>query len=66
MDYEIFRKQVYRGTGGQRDSSLEVTDSIQREIEPGVVSVYLVEFNIVLPFYSNRNRRTSAQIGRKY
>ena len=32
MDYDIFRKQVYRCTGGQRDSILKVTDSIQREI----------------------------------
>ena len=31
MDYGIFRKQVYRRTGGQRDSVLKVTDSIQRE-----------------------------------
>ena len=32
MDYEIFGKQVYRRTGGQRDSIVVVTDSIQREI----------------------------------
>ena len=35
MDYDIFRKQVYRRTGGQRDSILKVTDSIQREILSG-------------------------------
>jgi hypothetical protein len=29
MDYGIFRKQVYRRTGGQRDSSLSVTNSVQ-------------------------------------
>ena len=34
MDYAIFRKQVYRRTGGQRDSLPVVTDSIQREIDP--------------------------------
>jgi hypothetical protein len=34
MDYAIFRKQVYRRTGGQRDSMRVVTDSIQREIDP--------------------------------
>jgi hypothetical protein len=33
MDYGIFRKQAYRGTGSQRDSRPEVTDSIQRRIE---------------------------------
>jgi len=27
MDYEIFRKQAYLGTGCQRDSIPEVTDS---------------------------------------
>jgi hypothetical protein len=32
MDYGIFRKQAYRGTGSQRDSILEVTDSIQKGI----------------------------------
>ena len=32
MDYEIFRKQAYRGTGSQRDSSPGVTDSIQKGI----------------------------------
>src|SRR5712691_3140793 len=32
MDYGIFRKQAYRGTGSQRDSITEVTDSIQRGI----------------------------------
>src|SRR6266481_3066883 len=30
MDYGIFRKQAYRGTGSQRDSISEVTDSIQK------------------------------------
>jgi len=35
MDYRIFRKQVYRRTGGQRDSIPEVTDSVQREMLPG-------------------------------
>src|SRR5882762_5725846 len=32
MDYAIFRKQVYRRTGGQRDSIVVVTDSVQREV----------------------------------
>jgi hypothetical protein len=32
MDYGNFRKQAYRGTGSQRDSILEVTDSIQRDM----------------------------------
>jgi hypothetical protein len=32
MDYGIFRKQVYGRTGGQRDSSPKVTDSIQQTI----------------------------------
>ena len=32
MDYGNFRKQAYRGTGSQRDSTAEVTDSIQRDI----------------------------------
>jgi hypothetical protein len=34
MDYGIFRKQVYRGTGSQRDSTAEVTVSIQRGLGP--------------------------------
>jgi hypothetical protein len=29
MDYQIFRKQVYRGTGCQRDSIEGVMDSLQ-------------------------------------
>jgi hypothetical protein len=29
MDYEIFRKQAYRGTGGQKDSMAGVTHSVQ-------------------------------------
>ncbi len=29
MDYQIFRKQVYRGTGSQRDSMEGVMDSVQ-------------------------------------
>jgi len=33
MDYAIFRKQVYRRTGGQRDSIVVVTDSVQRGYE---------------------------------
>ncbi len=34
LDYGLwhFQEQVYRRTGGQRDSILEVTDSLQREI----------------------------------
>lgn len=28
MDYRIFKKQAYRGTGSQKDSRLGVTDSI--------------------------------------
>src|SRR5262249_38843099 len=31
MDYEILRKQAYRGTGGERGSRVGVTDSLQKE-----------------------------------
>jgi hypothetical protein len=34
MDYGIFRKQAYHRTGSQRDSSVEVTDSIQEVTWP--------------------------------
>jgi glutamyl-tRNA synthetase len=33
MDYQIFWKQAYLGTGSQKDSIARVTDSIQKEIQ---------------------------------
>jgi len=39
MEYRIFRKQAYSGTGSQRDSSTGVTDSIQEETDFHSVSV---------------------------
>jgi hypothetical protein len=48
MDYGIFGKQAYRGTGSQRDSSLKVTDSIQRGIEPRVVSFAKMQIQMPL------------------
>src|SRR6266851_8633277 len=34
MDYDFFQMQVYQRTGGQRDSMLPVTHSMQRRIQP--------------------------------
>jgi hypothetical protein len=34
MDDEIFEKQVYRGTGCQKDSAQQVTVSTQQELPP--------------------------------
>jgi hypothetical protein len=33
MDYQIFWKQAYLGTGSQKDSIARVTDSIQKDIQ---------------------------------
>jgi hypothetical protein len=40
MDYGIFRKQAYSRTGGQRDSTAGVTDSIQAR---------MAQFDILAP-----------------
>ena len=56
MDYGIFRKQVYRGTGSQRDSRPEITDSIQRRIAAQAVSVTKMPIHMLLFANSNHFR----------
>jgi hypothetical protein len=63
MDYGIFRKQVYRRTGGQRDSILKVTDSIQRGIELRVVSINIAQFNMLLTAARHTPLEPVAMIG---
>src|SRR3981081_4563499 len=63
MEYGIFRKQVYRRSGGQRDSILKVTDSIQRGIELRVVSINIAQFNMLLTAARNTPLEPVAMIG---
>jgi hypothetical protein len=49
---------VYRRTGGQRDSSLEVTNSVQRGVASQVIFLNGTQFNVPLP----GSRRYSAKV----